>query len=70
MRLFEISDVVLLAPSRACGAANARRLVAVNCDRSAGFEVVHGLLNRMMEVLRVPYLGETEWPWVGGRHRA
>ena len=67
MRLFEISDVVLLEPNRACGAANVRRLVAVNCDRSAAFEVVHGLLNRVMEVLRVPYLGKALGGPAGGR---
>ena len=44
-------------PSQGCGAANRRRLVAVHCDRAASFETVHGLLNRLMEVLSVPYTG-------------
>jgi hypothetical protein len=39
------------------GATNQRRLVAVYCGKDSGFEVVHGLLNRIMEVLRVPLLG-------------
>lgn len=43
--------------SQGCGAANWRRLVAVHCDRAASFETVHGLLNRLMEVLSVPYTG-------------
>lgn len=54
IRLFEISDVVLLAPERAVGARNERRLVAVSCAVEAGFEVIHGLLNRVMDVLGVP----------------
>eukprot|EP00887_Chlorella_sp_A99_P005167 scaffold40.g5167.t1 len=60
VKLFEVSDVVLLSPDRDVGAANRRRLVAVHCDRSSGFEVIHGLLNRVMEVLRVPYVGDAD----------
>ncbi|KAL4427309.1 hypothetical protein ABPG77_003218 [Micractinium sp. CCAP 211/92] len=55
VRLFEVSDVILLTGDKGCGAANRRRLVAVHCDRAASFEVIHGLLNRVMEVLNVPY---------------
>lgn len=40
------------------GARNERRLVAVYCAKESGFEVIHGLLNRVMEVLGVPYKGE------------
>ena len=36
------------------GATNARRLVAVVCGADGGFEAVHGLLNRVMQVLGVP----------------
>jgi phenylalanyl-tRNA synthetase beta chain len=54
IRLFEISDVVLLDPAASVGARNERRLAAVVCNREAGFEVIHGLLNRLMEVLGVP----------------
>jgi hypothetical protein len=54
----QISDVVLLAPEREVGARNERRLVAVVCNNEAGFEVIHGLLNRLMEVLGVPLKGE------------
>lgn len=58
VRLFEISDVILLSDEADTGAVNRRRLVAVNCDKQAAFEVVHGLLNRIMEVLRVPLAGD------------
>lgn len=54
IKLFEVSDVVLPSDSAACGAVNRRRLVAVHCDKTSGFEVTHGLLNRVMESLRVP----------------
>jgi len=36
------------------GARNERRLVAVCCSNSSTFEIMHGLLNRVMEVLGVP----------------
>lgn len=62
VRLFEVSDVILLTGDKGCGAANRRRLVAVHCDRAASFEVIHGLLNRVMEVLSVPYTGEPRTP--------
>ncbi|TDG48749.1 hypothetical protein AWZ03_004861 [Drosophila navojoa] len=55
MKLFEISDVVLADEGAEVGARNERRLCAVNCNKSAGFEVVHGLLDRVMQVLSVPW---------------
>lgn len=54
-------------PSLQTGARNERRLVAVHCAKDSGFEAIHGLLNRVMEVLGVPH--ESEWPqwsvWTG-----
>lgn len=55
LKLFEISDVVLTDNSAEVGARNERRLCAVNCNKSAGFEVVHGLLDRVMMLLEVPW---------------
>lgn len=54
VKLFEISDVILLSEKCDVGATNQRRLVAVYCGKDSGFEVIHGLLNRVMEMLRVP----------------
>lgn len=59
VKLFEISDVILLDETTDVGARNERRLVAVNCDTSSGFEVVHGLLNRVMQVLGIPHVSLT-----------
>jgi phenylalanyl-tRNA synthetase beta chain len=58
IRLFEISDVVLIDAEKAVGARNERRLIAVQAARGAGFEVLHGLLNRVMDVLGVPVHAE------------
>ncbi|EDW80772.1 uncharacterized protein Dwil_GK11710 [Drosophila willistoni] len=55
LKLFEISDVVLADEKTEVGARNERRLCAVNCNKTAGFEVVHGLLDRVMQLLSVPW---------------
>ncbi|CAG5125031.1 unnamed protein product, partial [Candidula unifasciata] len=57
LRLFEISDVVYQDPSRDVGARNDRRLCAVNYNRASEFEVIHGLLDRIMQLLEVPFGG-------------
>ncbi|XP_072474040.1 phenylalanine--tRNA ligase beta subunit isoform X1 [Notamacropus eugenii] len=57
LKLFEISDIVLKDSSRDVGARNHRHLCAVYYNKSPGFEVVHGLLDRVMQLLDVP-LGE------------
>lgn len=53
LRLFEISDVVLKDDSRDTGARNERRFCALNCNKTPGFEVIQGLLDRFMQILAV-----------------
>uniref|UniRef100_T2M4A1 Phenylalanine--tRNA ligase beta subunit n=1 Tax=Hydra vulgaris TaxID=6087 RepID=T2M4A1_HYDVU len=53
VQVFEISDVVLLDSTKDVGARNERRLCAINCNKTPGFEVIHGLLDRLMTVLAV-----------------
>lgn len=55
LKLFEITDVVIVDEDAEVGARNERRICAVNCNKSAGFEVVHGLLDRVMQLLEVPW---------------
>ncbi|XP_015120127.1 phenylalanine--tRNA ligase beta subunit [Diachasma alloeum] len=55
LKLFEVSDVVLKDKKAECGARNERRLCAVYCNKSAGFEIIHGLLDRVMQLLEVPW---------------
>ncbi|KAG2116057.1 uncharacterized protein F5147DRAFT_743535 [Suillus discolor] len=57
VRVFELSDVVFKDTSRERQARNERHAGAVWCSRSAGFEVVHGLLDRAMKMLEVPRVG-------------
>uniref|UniRef100_A0A1A9UZ08 Phenylalanine--tRNA ligase beta subunit n=1 Tax=Glossina austeni TaxID=7395 RepID=A0A1A9UZ08_GLOAU len=55
LKIFEISDVVITDNETEVGARNERRLCAINCNKTAGFEVVHGLLDRVMQLLEVPW---------------
>jgi len=54
VKLFEISDVVLPDSTHPIGAKNQRRLVAVYVGLTAGFEVIHGLVDRVMALCQVP----------------
>lgn len=59
LRLFEVSDVGLKDENeKQRGARNERRVVASYTDREARFEVVHGLLGRIMQVLGVPFISK------------
>ncbi|BBN19081.1 phenylalanyl-tRNA synthetase beta chain [Marchantia polymorpha subsp. ruderalis] len=53
VKLFEVSDVVLLDSSKDVGAGNRRRLAALYCDQTSGFEVIHGLVDRVMEIVGI-----------------
>jgi phenylalanyl-tRNA synthetase beta chain len=53
VRLFEVSDVVLRDESNPIGAKNRRRVAALYIGPSAGFGVVHGLVDRIMELVEV-----------------
>jgi len=59
LKLFEISDVILLDESEDTGARNERRLCAVNYNKTPGFEVIHGLLDRVMQIVEIPF---TQYP--------
>lgn len=59
IKVFQIADVVLQDPSTDVGARNERRLSAVICDLTSGFEVIHGLLDRVMQMVGVEMNPET-----------
>lgn len=54
LKLFEISDIVIKDSSRDVGARNYRHLCAVYYNKNPGFEIIHGLLDRIMQLLDVP----------------
>lgn len=51
IRLFEISDILLLDEAEDTGCKNHRRLAALFTGPRAGFEVIHGLVDRVMQLL-------------------
>jgi len=55
IKVFEISDVLLRDPKAEVGARNERRLAVVSYNKLSGFEIVHGVLDRLMQVLNVPW---------------
>lgn len=57
LKIFEVSDVVVKDSSVERQARNVRRVGAIFCGRRAGFEVVHGLLDRLMLGLGIKNLG-------------
>lgn len=54
IKIFETSDVVFKDTTRERQARNVRHAAAVWCNKTAGFEVVHGILDRAMKMLEVP----------------
>ena len=55
LKLFEISDVVRKDASRDVGAKNIRHLCAVLMAKTSGYETVHGLMDRIMQVLAADF---------------
>eukprot|EP00904_Undaria_pinnatifida_P007512 jgi/Undpi1/3891/HiC_scaffold_16.g07259.m1 len=74
VRLFEISDVVVRDDSCDTGARNCRRLVATYMGPTAGFEIIHGLVDRIMSLVQVAptedYSGSDPRARLGGPWRA
>ncbi|KAJ6598928.1 hypothetical protein DFH09DRAFT_1129593 [Mycena vulgaris] len=54
IKIFETSDIVVKDSKRERQARNIRHAAAVWCNKTAGFEVVHGMLDRAMKMLDVP----------------
>lgn len=53
MKVFEAGDIVVKDDSLERMARNGRKFAGVYVGKTAGFEVVHGLLDRMMKMLRI-----------------
>lgn len=61
IRIFEASDVVFKDETRERQARNERHAAAIWCNKTAGFEVVHGMLDRVMKMLEVPRISSTDF---------
>ncbi|KAJ7684046.1 hypothetical protein B0H17DRAFT_1073389 [Mycena rosella] len=60
IKIFETSDIVVKDSKRERQARNIRHAAAVWCNKSAGFEVVHGMLDRAMKMLDVPRIASND----------
>ena len=61
-KLFEISDIILKDDNVEVGARNNRHLCAVYCNTFDGFEIIHGLLDRMLQILEI-------LPWSSNKNK-
>ena len=53
IKLFEISDVVVPTIDNEIGARNIRKIVALYSSYTAGFEVIHGLVDKIMTCVQI-----------------
>jgi len=60
LKVFEVSDILLVDPNTEVGAKNKRQLCAVVTDTTSAFEVIHGLLNQIMNVLQLTWKDENK----------
>ncbi|KAJ7638967.1 phenylalanyl-tRNA synthetase subunit beta [Roridomyces roridus] len=60
IKIFETSDIAVKDSTRERQARNIRHAAAVWCNKTAGFEVVHGMLDRAMKMLDVPRIGSQD----------
>ena len=60
IKVFESTDVVFKDLSLERQARNVRHAAAVWCNKSAGFEVIHGLLDKAMKTLEVKRISASD----------
>lgn len=60
MKIFEVSDVAFKAPDLERKSRNERHFAAAWYGKTSGFEVVHGLLDRLMAMLKTAFTTKEE----------
>ena len=60
MKIFEVSDVAFKAPELERKSRNERHFAAAWYSKTSGFEVVHGLLDRVMLMLKSTLITKEE----------
>ncbi|KAL8129904.1 hypothetical protein V2J09_019059 [Rumex salicifolius] len=60
IKIFEVGDIAVLDDQKDVGATNRRQLAALYCGATSGFELIHGLLDRVMEVVGTPFVSVGE----------
>ncbi|EXB76381.1 putative phenylalanine--tRNA ligase beta subunit [Morus notabilis] len=60
IKIFEVGDVAVLDETKDVGATNRRQLAALYCGATSGFELIHGLVDRIMEVIGAEFVERDE----------
>jgi phenylalanyl-tRNA synthetase beta chain len=60
IKVFEVSDIAFKDPSLERKSRNERHFAAALYGKTSGFEVVHGLLDRILLMLKTPFLTHEE----------
>ncbi|KAI9883670.1 MAG: hypothetical protein M1823_004552 [Watsoniomyces obsoletus] len=60
IKVFEVSDIALKDSSLERKSRNERHFAAAFCGKTSGFEVVHGLLDRIMSMLKSAFVTHEE----------
>lgn len=60
IKVFEVSDIALKDESLERKSRNERHFAAAWCSKTSGFEVVHGLLDRIMAMLKSAFITREE----------
>ena len=64
IRIFEVSDVVLVNPTLPAGAKNNRRACVMHACNTSAFELIHGVLDLMMiKLIKGISFGKGSWEW-------
>ncbi|XP_021763151.1 phenylalanine--tRNA ligase beta subunit, cytoplasmic-like [Chenopodium quinoa] len=58
IKIFEVGDIAILDDSKDVGSRNSRQLAALYCGNSSGFEIIHSLVDRVMEIVGTPFVAE------------
>ncbi|XP_057978331.1 phenylalanine--tRNA ligase beta subunit, cytoplasmic-like [Malania oleifera] len=56
IKIFEVGDISILDETKDVGATNRRQLAALYCGSHSGFELIHCLVDRIMEVIGTPFV--------------
>ncbi|XP_057951548.1 phenylalanine--tRNA ligase beta subunit, cytoplasmic-like [Malania oleifera] len=56
IKIFEVGDISILDETKDVGATNRRQLAALYCGSQSGFELIHCLVDRIMEVIGTPFV--------------
>ncbi|RKP36538.1 beta subunit of phenylalanyl-tRNA synthetase [Dimargaris cristalligena] len=65
IQVFEVSDVVFKDESEALRARNERHVCAVYCGKTSGFETIHGLLDRLMQMMAISVVAADDTEAIG-----